>query len=227
MLQPGEGVPGRANDDRSDTSTDASDQSQLSQNLAETRSSTESLESQNGGDNSKAEYLVALDYQSDAERKRVEYLLDNRSEIDVEKTRGLARIVRVDEDDFKSFYEDLSAKVDALDHLRVNELVDVDVTPDENHEQFHIETDAPRDQVNWAFETIKRKRNATVEDQDSQSEQRYKQYVATTQSGTVRYSYELDAVDESTTHVDIHVWGYGEAPEVMRAFIEEELSYAI
>jgi hypothetical protein len=168
-----------------------------------------------------------LDYQSDAERKRVEYLLNNRDDIEVEKIRGLARIIRVGEDDFKSFYEDLSAKVDGIDHLRVNELDEVDVAPDENHERFGLETDASPDQVEWAFETIKRKRDATVEDSGAGTDTTYKQYVATTQSGTVRYSYEVSAGPSGDTHVDIHVWGYGDAPEVLRSFIEEELSYAI
>ena len=227
MLQPGEGTTGQEDSDRTDTVASTPGQGEFDQSLIGSRREGKSDESNANGGSSETEYLVALDYQSDAERKRVEYLLNNRDDITVNKIRGLARIVKVDEDNLEAFYEDLSAKVDGIDHLRVNELSDVDVVPDENHERISIETDSPADQVEWAFETIKRKRDATVEDSGAGTDTTYKQYVATTQSGTVRYSYEVSAGPSGDTHVDVHVWGYGDAPEVLRSFIEEELSYAI
>jgi len=173
---------------------------------------------------SKPEYLVALDYRDDAERKRVEYLLNNSS-IEVEKLQGLVRLVRTD--DIEDFYEDLSAKVDELDHLRVDELSEVDITPDEHHERFSLETEASRDKIKWAFDTIEKKRDATIEDREYDTEYGYHQYVTTTKSGTVRYSYEMDRLNDGTTRVDVHIWGYGDAPETFREFVENELNYAI
>lgn len=172
----------------------------------------------------KTEYLVALDYQNDAERKRVEYLLNN-SDLEIKKLRGLVRVVRTD--DVEDFYEDLSTKVDELDHLRVDELSEVDITPDENHERFSLKTKASRDKIKWAFDTIEKKRDATIEDREYDTEYGYHQYVTTTKSGTVRYSYELDSLNDGTTRVDVHIWGYGDAPETFREFVENELNYAI
>lgn len=177
--------------------------------------------------NGDGEYLVAVNYQSDAERKRIEYLLSTSPEIEVEKIRGLTRLVRAGDDEFEAFYENLTAKVDDLDHLRVKELAEIDITPDEHHERFSLETGASPDQVKWAFESIKRRRDATVEDSSSGSDTTYRQYVATTQSGTVRYSYEVSEGLGGDTRIDVHVWGYGDAPEVLRSFIEEELTYTM
>lgn len=228
MQRPNEELSRRSDDERSVESHPESDPSRRSpRKQTDENPQHRTTESEKSDDDGNSEYLIALDYQSDAERKRVEYLLNNRTGITVEKIRGLSRIIRAPDNEFQDFYEELSAKVDGLDHLRVNELSDVDVTPDKNLERFHIETDAPRDQIEWAFETIKRKRDATIEDRDSTGETSYMQYVATTQSGTVRYSYELDSTREDITRVEVHVWGYGDAPEVFRKFIKEELNYAI
>lgn len=175
-------------------------------------------------DDNRQEYLVAVDYENDAERKRIEYLLSNRSDITVEKLRGLVRLVHTET--FDEFYEELSAKVDDLNHLRVNELSAVDVTPEEKHERFTIETEVSREKVNWAFNTIERKRDATLEDREYEDEYGYHQYVTTTKSGTARYSYEMTK-HEGMVYVDVHIWGYGGAPETLREFIENELNYAI
>jgi len=229
MAHPNETMFEEENDRSETTNADAStrfgapsDQSATPTDDLGADSQTENRES--ASDDDTPEYLLALDHQDDAERKRVEYLLNN-SDIEVQKLRGLVRLVRTNEID--DLYEELSTKVDDIDHLRVDELSAVEITPDEHHERFSLETEASSDKVKWAFDTIERKRDATIEDREFDTEYGYHQYVATTKSGTVRYSYEMHEQNDGTTRVDVHVWGYGDAPETFREFVENELNYAI
>jgi hypothetical protein len=86
--------------------------------------------------------------------------------------------------------------------------------------QFSVTTDADPDRIEWAFEMIKDRRGATVEDPE------YNQFIANTRKGTARYTYSVIKNDGST-EVTVEVWGYGEAPSVLREFLKEELEHAI
>lgn len=183
-----------------------------------TNADVQQQSNEDGTSNDGDEYLVAVSYQSDAERKRVEYLFNNYDDIEAEKIEGFARIVTTD--DFEPFYEALSSKVDRIENVQANALKKVGSEPKEHTEQFTVTTDADPDRIEWAFEMIKDRRGATVEDPE------YNQFVANTRKGTARYAYSV-IKNNDLSEVTVEVWGYGEAPSVLREFIEEELEHAI
>jgi len=198
-------------------SGDASEQAPDTEGTA-TDAGVQRQSSEDGTSTDGDEYLVAVNYQSDAERKRVEYLFNNYDDIEAEKIEGFARIVTTD--DFEQFYEALSSKVDRIENVRANALEEAGTEPEEHTEQFSVTTDADPDRIEWAFEMIKDRRGATVEDPE------YNQFIANTRKGTARYTYSVIKNDDST-EVTVEVWGYGEAPTVLREFLEEELEHAI
>jgi len=180
----------------------------------------EAEEEESDGQEDRDEYLVVVDYEEDNERKRVEYLLNNRDDITVETLRGLVRKVSVD--DIDDLHEDLIKKVDDREHLSTYQLDPVSSEPDEITDEYKTTTEVDRQRIEWAFDTIIDKRSAAIEGRPQDN-----QYVVNTKKGTARFTYEIHSRDGGSHDVTVDTWGYGEAPRVLREFIESELEHAI
>jgi hypothetical protein len=170
-----------------------------------------------GGD-----YLVVVDYGDERERKRAEYLLDNWENGTVESISGMSRLVKgVDIDEL---YDQLAAKVPE-DELSAYELTRVDTeatrvqeTIDETFNEVDI------DRVEWAMESIMKKRKAV--DQGSTSDGK-DLWAAYTKKGRAEIAYEIREEPKNTVTLQITIDGFGEAPEFLREFIEDEIGYMI
>lgn len=162
-------------------------------------------------------HLVIVDYADDAERKRAEYLLDNWDGGTVRSVDGLARLL--DDVEVDDLYEELVAKV-PKEHIRVYELdaVEGDVSPTKTEIDARLETDI--DRVEWAIESLLNKRKAVTEDAE------HNVYGVYTKKGRATVEYELDAQDDEVL-LHIRISGYGEAPEFLREFFEDELQYML
>lgn len=161
------------------------------------------------------EYLIVVDYTDEAERKRVEYLLNNRNSTDAKPIRGFARIVETD--DVRALYEDLSAKVDDINNLEIDRLEDVDATPSEKELDFSIQTDVDTDRVDWLFESLMNKRDATVADPANDV------YTINTRKGTATCWYNTSDNPDGTVTVHVFASGYGEAPRVAKEYLQDEM----
>lgn len=160
------------------------------------------------------EYLVVLDYADEAERKRVEYLLNNREDTAVSPLRGYVRLVETD--DLQELYEDLSAKVDHIDNLSIHQLEDVDATPSETYLDFDVTTDVDEERIDWLFESLMNKRDASPTETD-------RMYVMSTRKGTARCWYEITDNPDGGVTVTVNTAGYGEAPRAAYSFLQDEM----
>lgn len=170
--------------------------------------------SSNGdGPSTDSEYLFIVDYEDDAERKRVEYLFNNWDDGEITKPSGLVRIGRSVSHD--ELYEDLVAKVpaDQVQSYRL-EPVDTDVTPETLTVDQSI--NAPKDAVETFVEYIFSKKKAVLQSAP------HNEYEVYTKKGRAEATYQLDTDDETTT-VIITVTGHSPAPEFLAEFFETEL----
>ena len=155
-----------------------------------------------------------LDYTDEAERKRVEYLLNNREDTAVSPLRGFVRLVETD--DLNGLYEDLSAKVDDVDNLSVHQVEDVDATPSETRLDFSVTTDVDEERIEWLFESLMNKRDASPTETD-------RMYVMSTRKGTARCWYTVTDNPDGTVTVTVNAAGYGEAPGTAHKFLQDEM----
>jgi len=159
-------------------------------------------------------YLFVVDYDDDAERKRVEYLFNNWEDGDVEKPAGLVRVATdVDHDEL---YERLVGKVpeEQVETYRL-EATDPDVTEDRRTVEQRVDADI--DAVESFVDYVLSKKKAVLQ---SASRNEYEVY---TKKGRADVSYRIDESGGSTT-VEMTVEGYPPAPEFLVDFFETELA---
>lgn len=159
-------------------------------------------------------YLFVVNYDSDAERKRVEYLFNSWEEGRIRTPDG---IVRIAEDiDHDALYEQLVSKVPD-DQVESYQLEETD--PDLEGDTVTIEQyiDAPRDAVESFLNYVLSKRNAVLQ---SASHNEYEVY---SKKGRAEVRYRLSDADGGT-EVWMQVSGYPPAPGFLGEFFETELS---
>ena len=168
------------------------------------------------------EYLVVVDYDDERERKRAEYLLDNWDEGTVDTLDGMARTVKgVDIDEL---YDQLAAKVPE-EELSTYELTRVDTEAtrvQETIDETFDDIDAER--VEWAMESIMKKRKAVDQGTTSGGDSLWAVY---TKKGRAEIQYDIREQGSSAVELHVVVDGFGEAPAFLREFIQEEIGYMI
>jgi len=168
------------------------------------------------------EYLVVVDYEDERERKRAEYLLDNWDEGSVDTLDGMARTVKgVDIDEL---YDQLAAKVPE-EELSTYELTRVDTEAtrvQETIDETFDDIDAER--VEWAMESIMKKRKAVDQGTTSDDDSLWAVY---TKKGRAEIQYDIREQGSSAVELHVVIDGFGEAPAFLRDFIQEEIGYMI
>lgn len=158
-------------------------------------------------------FLFVVEYESDAERKRVEYLFDNLDG-EVSTLEGLTRITEgVDQNDV---YERLVSKVpeDQVSAFRLEPL-DVDAEPERTTVEKTV--NASPDAVEGFVEYMFSKKKAVLQ---SAARNEYEVY---TKKGRADVAYELQEEPTGTT-VRIRIEGYPPAPGFLADFFETELT---
>ncbi|QCD67300.1 hypothetical protein E5139_16295 (plasmid) [Halomicrobium mukohataei] len=167
-------------------------------------------------------YLVVVDYEDERERKRAEYLLDNWEDGTIESLDGMSRVVR--DVDIDELYDQLAAKVpeeelSAYELNRVDtEATQVQATIDETFDDVEAE------RVEWAMESIMKKRKAVDQGSTTDGESLWAVY---TKKGRAEIQYDIREREQNTVRLHVVIDGFGEAPEFLREFIEEEIGYMI
>ena len=170
------------------------------------------------GDNGETSYLVVVEYEDDAERKRAEYLLDNWDDGDTEPISGLSRLVS--DVDIDELYQELVSKVPER-QISTYELTPVNAQATQQTVRFEYTFDTDTERVEWAMEALMNKRKSVTEDEGENV------YGIYTKKG--RATIEYDITDLSTDEVQLtgKITGYGDAPEFLREFIKDELEYMV
>jgi len=174
------------------------------------------------------ELLLILNYQSDAERKRIDYAIERwKNKINIKKPKGTTILVKCDERDFNKFIEDLFSRLE----LDPN---DPDKSPKNKVETYLIEKYEPeiemktkllkyktyekREVVERFLDYLMAKINAAYE----YSTEFSKIYTAYTKKGQARLELRIKCNKEKT-EINILIEGYGEVVK----FLSDKIDYEI
>lgn len=165
-----------------------------------------------GGDESGC--LFVVEYDSDAERKRVEYLFNNWNRGSITTPDGIVRIAEnVDHD---ALYEQLVSKVpeQQVDSYRLD-AIESDL--DKETVTFDQHINAPPDAVESFLQYVLSKRDAVLQSAN------HNEYEVYSKKGRAEIRYQISD-DDGGTVVSMQVSGYTPAPEFLGDFFETELS---
>ncbi|MEF8936986.1 MAG: hypothetical protein V5A32_03440 [Halovenus sp.] len=162
-------------------------------------------------------HLVVLDYEDDAERKRAQYQLENWERGRSHRLSGMARIV--EGEGFDALYESLLAKVNP-DHLSVYKISERTIDIEDEHAAFRIRYPTERDSVEYAIQSILRKRKTVV--RSSQNNE----FTVKTKKGNVTLQYRIETSDDDTI-LEIELEGYQGAPTFLEAEIMDDLEWLV
>lgn len=159
-------------------------------------------------------YLFEIEYEDDAERKRIEYLFNNWSDGTIEQPDGLVRIAR--EVDHEKLYEQLISKVPD-ERVSVNRLEQADTDIDPETIRIDQTVPAPAEAVESFVEYMLSKKKAVLQ---SAAHNEYEVY---TKKGRGEVSYTISETDDGVA-VQLTVVGYGPAAAFLAGFFETELT---
>jgi len=159
------------------------------------------------------QFLFVVEYGSDAERKRAEYLFDN-AEGDVNTLDGLSRVVS--ELDQQELYEQLVSKVPE-EQVSAFRLAPLEVETEPEIKIVEQRITATSEVVESFIEYIFSKKKAVLQ---APTRNKYEVY---TKKGRAEVTYDLEEKDESTS-VQIRIEGYPPAPNFLANFFSSELS---
>jgi len=158
------------------------------------------------------EYLFVVAYDSDAERKRVEYLFDN-ADGEIRSLEGLSRLASGV--DHEEMYEQLVSKVPE-DQVQAYRLEPIDVSADPESTTVAQTVSATPETVESFVEYMLSKKKAVLQ---SSARNEYEVY---TKKGRAEIRYDLEATGEGT-EVTVRIDGYPPAPSFLADFFETEL----
>jgi hypothetical protein len=162
-------------------------------------------------------YFVIVDYDEDTERKRAEYLLNNWDDGIVTSPHGLTR--RVENADIDELYAALAAKVPE-EQISAFEIRQVSGSVEITDATLELHVDTPLERVEWAIESVLNKRKAVDETDEKNT------YAVYSKKGRAKISYDIYSHGDDTV-LSVTIEGYGSAPEFLREYFEEELSYML
>jgi hypothetical protein len=160
------------------------------------------------------EYLYVVDYEDDAERKRVEYLFNNWSSGAISRPEGVVRLAS--DVDHEELYEQLISKVpDGQVGAYRLEADRADVSPTSRTVELTVPTNA--DAVETFVQYMLSKKKAVLQ---APTHNEYELY---TKKGRATTTYDLDE-RAAETAVTLTITGYSDAPSFLADFFETELS---
>jgi hypothetical protein len=174
---------------------------------------TDHSQSDDDGTTDDPGFLFVVDYDDDAERKRVEYLFNNWEGGSIGKPEGLVRLTT--DVDYDELYEELVSKVPS-DRVESYRLEEMERGVDPETAVVETQVNADLDAVEPFVEYIFSKKKAVLQ---SPSQNEYEVY---TKKGRADVTYQLSEVDAGTA-VTIRISGYSQAPAFLAEFFESEL----
>lgn len=169
------------------------------------------------------ECLLILSYESDAERKRIDYAIERwRDRINIRKPRGAVIILKGSENEFNEFVEDLFSRLEFGDKSPESK---VEVYLLEKHRpevekkvrRLSYESTENSEAIRRFLNYLLAKLNASYEYSSGTS----KVYTAYTKKGQARIDVRIE--EREVTRIAILIEGYGEAVE----FLASKLDYEI
>ncbi len=165
------------------------------------------------------EYLLVVDYHSDAERKRIDATIDRwKSKKDVRKEKGV--VIRVSDDGIEDFLHDLYARLDrGTESVRMYTAEECAPEVEEISQTLQYETEMECETVRQFLRYILNKINASIEGTRDGVES----YTAYTRKGQAVIGL-VWAKDSGKTKLTVYVSGFGDVVSFVAGRIDEELN---
>jgi hypothetical protein len=164
------------------------------------------------------EYLLVVDYHSDAERKRIDATIDRwKSKKDVHKERGVAILVR--DEVIEDFLQDLYARLErGSEDVRIYSAEESVPDIREATKTLYYETSLDKDALKQFLRYVLNKLNSSYEGVRNGVES----YTAYTRKGQATVGL-LWSGDAGATHLNVTVSGFGDVVSLVAGRIDEEL----
>lgn len=162
-------------------------------------------------------FLIGLEYDNRAERRRVEYRLENWDG-SVSKLPRMSRIV--EDKKFYDLYHELRETVDEPEHLSVYELNDLAPSTVERTVQIDRVFDVDLDQLNWAVDSLLNKRTVS-----QQNETTYEIYPDANDE-SVTFEYHVMDVQQGA-RMQITLTGPSPTPNALKDAMLRDLGYLL
>jgi len=210
-----QGSTERGRDDRDNPSERSSRESSESrQHQPKSKTDTDG-ETDIGTD--QTQYLIGLEYEDRAERRRVEYRLENW-EGAVSQTPRMTRIV--EGEDFYELFDALQETVDDPEHLSVYELKDLTPSNEERTVRIDRVYEVELDKLEWAVNSLLNKRTVTQEDGTT--------YQIHPDSSTTKVILEYDLMSvQHGARMELTLTGPTPAPNAVKDAILRDLGYLL
>ncbi len=171
-----------------------------------------------GNDHSK--YLFIVNYEDDAERKRIEYLLEKwQTSAKVSKLKGMSFIIETDE--ISKFVKELFSKLDPKSSVKSFKIIEKDFSSEIKLNRIILEylTKESTEVVKKLLEYIFSKNNIRYYSSDGDSSK----YFVLTRKGRIDVEVSITHKN-SKTLVKLIILGYGDTPEYMAEKLKKDLS---
>ena len=166
-------------------------------------------------------FLLILDYESDAERKRIDYALERwQDKLKINKPKGTIVIIDGKQEQIDDFVEDLCARLEKSEEkVKVHRLSSYSPEIEKNVKTVTYQTTEQRGFLEKFIDYLMAKLSASYEF-NSKIGKVYKVY---TKKGQAKLEVALKNTDDGTDIV-IAVDGYGEVVEFLKNKIDNEMN---
>ncbi len=177
--------------------------------------------------NTTVQYLIISKFDDDAERKRIEYVIDkwrDRVRIDPPETEGMMTVVRGELEDIEGFVEELRAKTSREDNVHTYELNRQELASKERQAlPLKVRIKGSRDSAERLLSFIMAKQKAIIlPGQDRNAPETAYQVVS--RKGRARVTIEL-AQQDGYISATLRITGFGAVVELLERRLKEEIGY--
>ncbi|RLI82000.1 hypothetical protein DRP04_04930 [Archaeoglobales archaeon] len=170
------------------------------------------------------EYLLILNYESDAERKRIDYTIERwRNRVSIRKPKGAVVVLKGSESEFSDFIEDLFSRLELEPNESPEGKVEVYLLEkykpvvEKKVRRLSYESTESLEIVRKFLDYLMAKLNASYEYSSGIS----KVYTAYTKKGQARIDVRIEKGE--VTKITILIEGYGEVVDFLAGKVDYEI----
>ena len=164
-------------------------------------------------------YMLVISYESDAERKRIDYAIERWSkEVKVGKPKGVTVLFEGGEEEFRDFFEDIFSRIGNPENkVEVYAIEKYEPEIEKKVKEIKYESKDSLKAVERFISYLMAKLNASYQ----YSTEFFKVFTAHTKKGQVKISVRIER--DGKTEISILVEGYGSVVEFLASKIDYEV----
>lgn len=166
------------------------------------------------------QHLLILDYRSDAERKRIDYMIEKwsaKSDLSISKPKGV--VILFEGENLEEFLEDIYSRIEAgANPPQIYSLEESKPAVEKKEKRLTFTINQSVDTVRNFINYLLAKQNAAFEYSDGTR----KTYAARTRKGHVQITVNIEGDKEVRCQISIE--GYGDVVDFVAGRIEDEMN---